>query len=258
MVFDGNDFADLLNAGVDAADVQGLNGVHVDHARLNALGCELFRCLDGQANGVAVGNDGNILAVTELFAFSDLEGRVLIVDHGDRVAGKAQVHRAFIFCRRFDQRLCRIVVSRHDDRHIRKRAHDAHVLDGLVAGAVVCGGQSAVGAGNLDVQVGIADLLADHLADAHAAKRRISDHKGDLAAGCKPCRNACTILLGDADIQVLVGERFMEGCRLAALADVDVQNKDIRICLAGFYNGFAKAVTGRNLFRLHVQASSLM
>ena len=53
--------------------------------------------LDGQANGVAVGDDGHILAFPQLVGLADGKLRILIIDDRDSVAGKAQVHRAVKF-----------------------------------------------------------------------------------------------------------------------------------------------------------------
>ena len=127
-----------------------------------------------------------------------------------------------------------------------------------MAGPVVGRGHAAVGAGDLHVKLGIGDLLADHLADAHGAEGRVGDHKGDLAAGGKPGRDAGAVLLRDAHVQILLRELLAKVAGLAALADVDIHHEDVPVFLAEFYDSFPEAVAGRNLFRFHAQASSLI
>ena len=127
-----------------------------------------------------------------------------------------------------------------------------------MGGAVVGRGHAAVGAGDLDVQLRIGDFLTDHLADAHAAESRIGYHKGDFAAGGEACRHTGAVLLGDADVQVLLRQFLAERAGLAGFSDVDVDDQDVSVLSAEFNDGLAEAVAGRNFLCLHAQASSLI
>ena len=258
MVLDRDQFPDLVDAGRHGLHIERLDGVDIQHPGGDSLCRQLFCRFQSQTDRIAVCKNGNIFSFPEPLGFADLESIVFIIDHRDRVAGKAKIYRAGISRSRFDKRFGCVEVCRHDHRHVRDRAENTHVLDGLVGGTVVCRGHTAVGAGDFDVQIRIGDLLADHLADAHAAEGRIGHHIGDLAAGRKACRHAGAVLFGDADVQILLRQFLPEGAGLAGLSDVDVDNQDVSVLSAEFNDGLTEAVAGRNLFCLHAQASSLI
>ena len=258
MVLDRDDFADLVHAGVHTGGVEGLDGVHVDDAGLHAGLRQLIRGFQSETDRIAVCDDGHIAAPAKKLALADLKLLVLIIDHGDGVAGKTQIDGAIGLCRRLDERLCRGIVCRHHNRHVRDGAQDAHILDGLVGSAVICRSHTAVGAGDLHVQVGVADLLADHLADAHGAESRIGDHKRDLPTGRKACCHTSAVLLGDANVQILIGQLLAEITGFTGLADVNIDDHNILVLSAELNNGFTEAVTSGDLFRFHAQASSLI
>ena len=113
-----------------------------------------------------------------------------------------------------------------------------------MAGTVIGGGDAAVGAGDFHVQVGIADLLADHLAHPHGAEGGIGDHERDLAAGGKARGHTGGVLLGNAHVQILVRQLLAEGAGLAGFADVHVHNQNIGILFANGYDLIAKPVAG--------------
>ena len=114
-----------------------------------------------------------------------------------------------------------------------------------MARAVVGGSHAAVRAGDLDVEVGIADLLTDHLAHPHGAERRVGDDIRKLAAGGKAGGDARAVLLSDADVDMLLGQFLHELRGLAGLADIDVHHQNVLILFAQLDDSLAKAVTGR-------------
>ena len=222
--------------------------MHIQHPGGDALGFQLLRRLDGQAHGIAVGDDGNVLAVPDLVGLADDELGVLIVDHGDLVAGEAQVHRTVLLRSGAYQLAGGPVVRGHDDGHVGDGAVDAHILDGLVAGTVVGRCHTAVGAGDLYVQVGVACFLTDHLAHAHGAEGGVGHHEGDLAAGSQTCCHAGAVLLGDAHVEVLLRQFLAEGAGLAGLADVGVHHEDVLIFFSQFHDLVAETVSGGDHF----------
>ena len=113
-------------------------------------------------------------------------------------------------------------------------------------------------AGDLDVQIRIADFLPDHFADTHAAESCIGHHKRNLSAGRKTGCDACAVLLGNTDVQILLRQFLPECLGLAAFADINIDDQNVSVFFAEFNNGLTEAVAGRNLFCLHAQASSLM
>ena len=114
-------------------------------------------------------------------------------------------------------------------------------------GAVVGRGHAAVGAGKLHIQVGIADLLTDHLAHTQRAEHRVGHHEGDLPAGGKARGQTGAVLLGNAHIDILPGQLLAEITGLAALADVDIHDQQVGIFLAQCYDLVAEAVAGGDI-----------
>ena len=248
VILDGDDLSDLIDAGCHACRIQRLDGVHVNRARLDALGRENLGRLDGETHGVAVGEDGHVLALAEGVRLADDKFGVLIIDDGHLIARKAQVHGAVPIGGGAHELARGVIVRRHDDGHVGDGAVDAHVLDRLMARAVVRGGDAAVRAGELHIEVRVGGLLADHLAHAHGAEGGVGHDEGDLPAGGETCRDARAVLLRDADVQVLRRKLLAEGAGLAAFADVRVDDEDVGILLAHFDDLVAEAVAGRNHF----------
>ena len=98
-----------------------------------------------------------------------------------------------------------------------------------MARAVIRRRKSSVGAGDLDVEIGIADLLADHLQHTHGAENRISCDKRDLAAGSQSGRHSCAALLGNAAVDILPGQLVRERQCQAGFSDISVHDPDIRV-----------------------------
>ena len=100
-----------------------------------------------------------------------------------RVTGEAQVHGAVGLGGLTDQLAGGVVICGHDDCHVGDGTQHAHVLNGLMGGTIVGGGDAAVGAGDLHVQVGIAYLLTDHLAHTQRTEHGVGHHERRLPAG---------------------------------------------------------------------------
>ena len=219
--------------------------MHVEHASLYALLVQRRRRLESETHCVAHGDDGHVLALAELHRLAYCELGPLVVDDRHGVAGEAQEHRPVGLRRRAHQLFGRDVVGGLDDRHVRDGAQDAHVLYGLVACAVVRRGEAAVGAGYLDVQVRVADLLPYHLAHAQRAEHRVGDDEGDLARRREAGGKGRRVLLGYAHVHILLRQGLHELARLAALADVRVHDVDIAVFLAQLHDLLAEAVARR-------------
>ena len=209
------------------------------------------------AASIAVGDDNDALAVLDLMGLADGELHILVVDLRDGVTGEAQIHGAVDLSGLTDELAGGVVVRGHDDGHVGDGAQHAHILNGLVGRAVVGGRHAAVGAGDLYVQVGVADLLTDHFAHTEGTEHGIGDDKGDLAAGGKARGNARAVLLGDADVDVLVRQLLAEFAGLAALADININDQNVGILLAERDDLLAEALaSGDHFFLTH--CSSLL
>lgn len=69
--------------------VQGLDGGHVDHARMNACGAEFIGRLKRFGHHEPGGDDCDIVAVAQGIALADFHFYILRVDEGHRAAGRA-------------------------------------------------------------------------------------------------------------------------------------------------------------------------
>ena len=60
MVLNRDYLAAVIDAGGDGFSVEGLDGVHIQHAGVHALGGEGLCGGEGETNGVAVGDYGGV------------------------------------------------------------------------------------------------------------------------------------------------------------------------------------------------------
>ena len=97
VLFAGDDLAALLGCLQDDLLVEGLDGADVDNAGMNALFREILRSRQSFRNHKARCDDGNIIAVRELLALTDLEGVALcVVEYRRCQTAQADIDRAFI------------------------------------------------------------------------------------------------------------------------------------------------------------------
>ena len=228
-ILDSDDLADLVDAILYAVNIERLNSVHIDDARVDALLSQFLGSGDRKADSVAVSDDRDILAVPDHMSLADLERRGIIIDHRDSVSCKAQINGSVISCGSCHELSCGIVVSGHDHGHVRDGTKNAQVLYALVRSAVVSGCKSAVRAGNLDIQLRIADFLTDHLEHSLGTEYRVSYYERNLSAGCHTGCYACAVLLSDTDVIILLGKSLSESLGLAGLTDIDIYDTNILI-----------------------------
>ena len=124
-------------------------------------------------------------------------------------------------------------------------------LTGLVGSAVIRGCQTAVRAGNLDVQLRIADFLTDHLQHSFGTEYRVGNNKRNFAAGCHAGRYARAVLLRDTYIIVLGGKFFPECLCLTGLTDIDSNDTYILIGFSKSNDLITKTFSGRFLLIAH-------
>ncbi len=101
-------------------------------------------------------------------------------------------------------------VARRDHRHAGKRAHHADVLDAVVRVALRAVGESAADGHDAHRQAMVTDVVA-HLLEA-AQRREVGDRvrEDDLAEVREPRGDAHHVLLGHADVEVLLWQRVAE------------------------------------------------
>ena len=97
MLFAGDDLAALLGRLENNLLVEGLDGADVDNAGVDAFSSEVLRSCQGFGDHEARCDDGNIIAVRELLALSELESVVLrVVEYRRCQTAQADIDRAFI------------------------------------------------------------------------------------------------------------------------------------------------------------------
>ena len=126
-----------------------------------------------------------------------------------------------------------------------------------MGGAVLAHRDAAVGGADLDVQVGVADGVADLLKGAarrkhgKAGRKRHQPHRRHTGGG------GHHVALGNAAVKMAVGIGFFEDAGLGGGGQIGVQHHHVGVIFCQFYQRGAVAVAGGNFFDLtHTCASS--
>ena len=247
MLLSGNDCARIGNSLCDDVAVDGLDGVDVHHARLDALGSEQLTCLKRHGNHQTGCDDGHVGAVCQLNATSELELVVgAIVDHGNCKSAEAEVEGAVGGESRLNGSLCLNGVGGVDHGHAGDGAHEREVLVALVGCAVLTHRDACVGCADLDVEVGVANRVTHLLKCSACGEHCKARCENGLARGCDTCCNADHVALGDAAIEKSFGMCLFELYGFGCLCEVGVQNHEI-IFVGELNERVAVAFTGCDL-----------
>ena len=126
-----------------------------------------------------------------------------------------------------------------------------------MGGAVLTDRQAGVGGGDLDVQVGVADGVADLLEAAARHEHGKAGHERHVTHGGHAGGYADHVLLGNAAVKMTVRELFAEDLGLGGGGQIGVQHHHVGVIFCQFYQRGAVAVAGGNFFDLtHTCASS--
>ena len=110
-ILDSDDLADLVDAILYAVNIERLNSVHIDDARVDALLSQFLGSGDRKADSVAVSDDRDIFAVPNQMSLADLKRRGIIIDYRDSVSCKAQINGSVISCSCCYELSCRIIAQ---------------------------------------------------------------------------------------------------------------------------------------------------
>ena len=258
MLLAGDDGTALFGRFDDQFLVQRLDGAQVDHPGLDALVLQLLGGNEGLVHFQAGGDDGHIAALGELFALADLELEgSFIMEHWQGQAAEAQVDGAFVLIGSLDGSLGLHVVGRAKHRHAGDGAHKGEILAALVRGAVLAHRDAAVGGTDLDVQVGVADGVADLLKGAACGEHGKAGGKGHQPHSRHTGGGGHHVALGNAAVKMAVGIGFFEDAGLGGGGQIGVQHHHVGVIFCQFYQRGAVAVAGGNFFDLtHTCASS--
>ena len=108
-------------------------------------------------------------------------------------------------------------------------------------------------AGDLHIQVGIADLLTDLLAHTQGAEHSIGNHERDLAAGSQAGCQTGSVLLRDAHVHMLLRIGLSKSGGFARLSDVYVYYIDVLIVLSELNQLVPQAIAGSDQLFIHLR-----
>jgi hypothetical protein len=232
----------LAGGGLDQGAVEGLDGRHVDHARLDALGRQELGRAQRLGQLDAAGDDGEVAALAQHVAPTDLEAVVLSEDDRGARAGEAHVDRAVVGRGGVDGLARLDAVRGHDHGHVGQDAHQGHVLEHLVRLAVLAHREARVGGADLHVQLRHADRLADLLPGLARREHREGAHEDRHAAGREARGGAGHVRLGHAHVEEALGVGLREGLRPGGAGEVGVEHGDGVVGGAELGEGFAVGV----------------
>ena len=207
--------------------IQRLDGRHVQHADIDAVG---FQRLDGfeRPHGHEAGRDDErILAVAQELRFAEFERVVVLVeDQGHVAAQQAHVHRAGMGGDGGHDLLDLVRVARVDDGHVRQAAEDREVLGRLVA-RPVAGGEPRQGADDLHVEVLFGDRHADEVVGPPRREHRVGGGPGLEALARHAGGGADQKLLRHAHLVEAVGMGLREDVQVGVFAEVRREADDL-------------------------------
>ena len=241
----GDNAARLLGCLAHQLRIQGLDGVHIDEAGVDAGGLQGLHGLDSLAHHQAGGDDGDVLAVPQGDALANLKLVVLVVVEAlHSQAAQTDVHRAHMLGGGLHGGQHFVVVGGVQNHHAGDGAHQGDVLAALVGGAVLAHGDARVGAHNLHVEVGVAHGVAHLLKGAARGEHGEGRREGHLPAGGQAGGNANHVALGDAAVDKALRVFFLEDAGLGGLCQIRVQHNDVGVRFGQCGDCFAKALTG--------------
>ena len=252
MFLNGDDTASLDRRLDDGFLVDGLQSVHVDDLRADALLFQHIARDVGVTGGHAARDDGDVVAFLQGHGFADLEflaPLVLLALVKERLHASAdtQIEGTGDVDALFDRDGGLIGVRGDDDGHVGDGAHDGEVLNAVVGGTRSTEGDAAVGGDDFDGQLLISRVRPDLLAASQARENGEGGGKGNEPDFGKTCRHAKEVLLRDADVEEPVGECFTEQTDVGGFGKVGGDTDDAGIFRGEFGESSAVHCAGRHL-----------
>ena len=242
MLLDGHDVAGLGGALDDQVGIDGLDGVHVDDLGVDALGSELLGGLESLADHQAAGDDGHIGALAHDNALTQLELVGLgVVDNRRGQTGEAHVHRTVTLVGGARHGAGLHVVGGNNHGHARDDAHEGDILAALVRGAILAHRDTGVRGTDFNVEVRVADGVADLLKGAAGGEHGKAAREGNAAGGCDTGGNTHQVALGNAYIEEAVGTGCLELAGLRGGGQVGVEDHKVIVLVGELDEGLAVA-----------------
>ena len=165
------------------------------------------------------------------------------------VYGTVKMIRSLDHSPRFD------VVRRTHDRHARDHAHERQILQALMRSTVLADRNACVRRADLHVEMRIADRVSDLLIGASGCKHRERARKRHLARQRKPRRDAHHIGLGDAAVDMALGESLFEEPRFRRCRQIRVEHDEIVAAFPELHESLPIAFARGDFLQLRHSAS---
>ena len=201
MLFRHDHAAGFRSRREDGSLIERLHGIRVDNLRLDSLFGQMVGRNQRFVHFDTARNDGHVGAFAQRPGSADLQGAARFVDAGDGSTAHAHVHRSRRLRRQLQRGNARIVVRRHEHAHVRQHAHERNVLEHLMAAAVRTDGNARMRRGNLDVQVRIADRIANLVVNAPRTEHSKGARERHVARQGQTSRHVDHVLFGNADVE---------------------------------------------------------
>ena len=234
VLLDGNDGARGTGGLNHGLGVKRLDAIHVEHRCRDTLLGQQVGSVHGMADHLAGGDERHIGAAAHPGGAIHLEWALVLGVHVlNRVAAHADVGRLVVGDQGAHELGGLEAVARQIHAHVGNRAHGGDILRGVVAHAQGAVGHAARDADELDVGVGVRDVDLALLIRARGHKGRRRGGPGLLAARSHAGGDAHQVLLGNADLDGLLGILIKERRERRGAAGVGTQDDDVFIGLRG-------------------------
>ena len=220
-----------LNHGLG---VKRLDAIHVEHRCRDALLGQQVGSVHGMADHLAGGDERHISAAAHPGGAIHLERALVLGVHVlDRVAAHADVGRLVVGYQGAHKLGGLEAVARQIHAHVGNRAHSGDILRRMVAHTQGAIGHAARDADELDVGVGVRNVDLALLIRTRGHKGRRRGGPGLLAARGHAGGDAHQVLLGNADLNGLLGILIEERRERRGAAGVGAQDDDVFIGCGG-------------------------
>ena len=216
----------LAVPGKNCFRINRLNGVEIDDCRADPFFFKKFSRLKGSRHHQAAGEECHIRAVFQDNRLAGHKRSIFFRDDLGSDTGNTQIDRAVDFHRSKDRLAHLDFVTGDDDCHVRDAAHQGNIFYRLMAAAVLANADTAVGKGELDVELRIADGVAYHLKSSACAENRECAGKGDIACVCKAGSFTHHIGLRDTEIVKAIRISVPEDTGLRGAGEVGIHHDD--------------------------------
>ena len=234
VLLDGHDGARGTGGLDHGLGIERLDAVHVEHRCRDALLGQQVGGVHGMADHLAGGDNRHIGAATHPGGAVHLERALVLGVHVlDRVAAHADVGRLVVGNQGAHELGGLEAVARQIHAHVGNRAHGGDILRGVMAHAQGTVGHATRNADELDVGIGVRNVDLALLIRARGHKGRRRGGPGLLAARGHAGGDAHQVLLGNADLNGLLGILVKERRERCRAAGVGAQDDDVFIGCGG-------------------------